>query len=145
MTPPERAEFKQYISLAVRWGDADMLGHINNVKFFTYSEQARMQYFDALCAEDPRFFKDYGLIVASTACDFLAQLHYPAQLDIGMRIERIGRTSMQARVGMFMGERAIAVASCAIVWFDYQQQKALPIPEHVRAWIRGREHVAPIE
>ncbi|MDB5986559.1 MAG: acyl-CoA thioesterase [Nevskia sp.] len=145
MNLPLREEFKQSIRLTVRWGDADMFGHVNNAKFFTYAEQARIEYFDALREQDPKFGQDYGIILASTACDFLVQLHYPAQLDVGMRIEKIGRSSMTARTGIFVGERAVATVSGVIVWFDYQQQKTLPVPDHVRAWIRAREVVAPIE
>jgi len=143
---PTREEFKQFIRLAVRWGDCDRLGHVNNAKFFTYSESSRMAYFEALTLEDPQFFKDYGLIVASTSCDFLAQLHYPTEnLDIGMRIEKLGRSSMTARTGMFVEGQAIARLSTVIVWFDYRQNKPLPIPESTRQWIRKREVVAPIE
>ncbi len=145
MNIPAREEFSQFIRLAVRWGDCDALGHVNNAKFFTYSESSRMAYFEALTLEDPRFFKDYGLIVASTSCDFLAQLHYPAELDIGMRIEKLGRSSMTARTGMFVEGQAIARLSTVIVWFDYQQQKAQLIPDYARRWVRAREVVAPLE
>lgn len=145
MTPPARAEFRHFIRQTVRWGDADALGHVNNAKFFTYSESARIDYFQPLRDRDPRFFKEYGLILASTACDFLAQLRYPAELEVGMRIERIGRSSLNARAGIFLGERAVATLSSVIVWFDYAAQKSLPVPEEVRAWIRSRESVAPLE
>lgn len=142
---PTRADFAHRIQLAVRWGDMDALGHINNVKFFTYDEQVRLQYFDAIAAVVPDFWKSSGIILAKLGCDFIGQLRYPATLDIGFRISRLGRSSFDTEVAMFEGERLVAVTRGTLVWFDYQQQKSLPIPEPVRTLIRKREVLAPVE
>jgi len=142
---PTRADFSHRIALAVRWGDMDALGHINNVKFFTYDEQVRLQYFDAIAAVVPDFWKGSGIILAKLGCDFVGQLRYPATLDIGFRISRLGRSSFDTEAAMFEGERLVAVSRGTLVWFDYVQQKSLPIPDHVRALIREREVVPPVE
>lgn len=136
-------DFRHRMPLSVRWGDADMLGHVNNAKFFTYDENSRIEYFQALGKDDPRMWKDYGLILASIGCDFIAQVHYPAELMIGTRITRIGRSSMNTLSGMFIGEQLVAAVRGTVVWFDYVNQKALPVPEHVRAFIAAREIIAP--
>lgn len=142
---PTRADYGHRIQLAVRWGDMDALGHINNVKFFTYDEQVRLQYFDAIAAVVPDFWKSSGIILAKLGCDFIGQLRYPATLDIGFRISRLGRSSFDTEAAMFEGERLVAVTRGTLVWFDYSQQKPLPIPEHVRTLIREREVVTPVE
>lgn len=142
---PTLAGYAHRIQLAVRWGDMDALGHINNVKFFTYDEQVRLQYFDAIAAVVPDFWKGSGIILAKLGCDFVGQLRYPATLDIGFRISRLGRSSLDTEAAMFEGERLIAVSRGTLVWFDYTRQKSLPIPETVRALIRGREVIAPLE
>lgn len=64
MTPPVRSDFRFFHALVPRWGDMDALAHVNNVKFFTYDESARLEYFRQLMASDPAFWKDYGLILA---------------------------------------------------------------------------------
>jgi acyl-CoA thioester hydrolase len=142
---PKREDFKQFIRMPVRWGDMDSLGHVNNATFFTYDESGRLAYFDELARDDPKFFKEYGIILASISCDFLMQLHYPAELDIGTRISRIGRSSMNTQAAMFNGDKLVAVTRGVVVWFNYVAQQTLPVPGHIREWIRGREVVAPEE
>lgn len=138
-------QFSHQMPLDVRWGDVDMLGHVNNAKYFTYDESSRIAYFEPFGADDPRMWKDYGLILASIGADFIQQVHYPARLTIGTRVIRIGRSSMNTLSGLFAGDRLMAAVRGTLVWFDYVEQKTMPVPEHIRAAIRGREAVAPEE
>lgn len=142
---PARADFTHLTRIVVRWGDMDSLGHVNNAKFFTYDEQARLEYFSLFEAVVPGMWKEQGLILAKLGCDFLQQLHYPATLDIAFRISRFGRSSMETEGAVFEGERLVAVSQGVVVWFDYQAQKSAPIPDAVKAMIREREVVAPLE
>ncbi len=143
MTPPRREDFAHAIRLAVRWGDMDTLGHVNNAKFFTYEESSRIEYFQPLALDDPRMWKDYGLILASIGADFLAQVHYPAELEVCTRVSRIGRSSMSTLSALFRGEEPVAVVRGTVVWFDYVAQKPASVPARVRDWIVARERVAP--
>ena len=128
---------------AIRWGDMDALGHVNNAKFFTYDESVRLDYFAQLMRDDPKFWNEYGMILAHIEADFLEQLKPPAELDIGFRIARIGRTSMGTEAAMFLGGQAVAVTRGILVWFDYKAGTPLPVPEAVKAKIRAVEKVAP--
>ncbi|MDO9454362.1 MAG: thioesterase family protein [Stagnimonas sp.] len=142
---PARADFTHLTRIVVRWGDMDSLGHVNNAKFFTYDEQARLEYFALFEAVVPGMWKQQGLILAKLGCDFLQQLHYPATLDVAFRVSRFGRSSMETEGAVFEGERLVAVSQGVVVWFDYQSQKPAPIPDAVKAMIREREAVAPLE
>lgn len=142
---PQRGDFSHFTRLAVRWGDMDTLGHVNNAKFFTYDEQARLEYFQMLEGVVPGLWVQQGLILARLGCDFIRQLHHPATLDIGLRIRRIGRSSMETEGAMFEGEHLVAVTAGTVVWFDYSAQKTTAVPESVKALIRQREIVAPAE
>lgn len=144
-TRPVRADFAHFARLVVRWGDMDTLGHVNNAKFFTFDEQARLEYFQLFEGVVPDLWAKEGLILAKLGCDFLQQLHYPATVDVGLRIKRFGRSSMDTEGAIFEGERLIAVTAGTVVWFDYPQQKSAPIPEAVKALIRQREVIAPME
>lgn len=141
----QREDFAHFIRIPTRWSDLDMLGHVNNARFFTFDEDARLSYFQALWDQDSRFWKDYGFILANLGCDFIAQLHHPAQVDVGFRIAKLGRTSFQTVAGMFQDDRLIAVTRGVLVWFDYSEQKSKPIPDSVRDMVRGRERIAPEE
>ena len=138
-------DFSHRIQFAVRWGDMDTLGHINNAKYFTYEESSRIEYFQPLAVDDPRMWKDYGLILASVGADFIAQVRYPADLVVGTRIVRLGRSSMNTLSGMFQGDKLVTAVRGVVVWFDYTRQKPAAIPEPVRTWIKAREVVAPEE
>lgn len=137
--PPTRNDFRYWLELETRWGDMDALGHVNNAKFFTYDETVRLSFFTALMKDDPRFWKDYGLILAHIECDFIAQLKPPATLELGFRISKIGRTSMTTECGMFLGDRLMAITRGVLVWFDYKANASLPVPEDVKKRIEKRE------
>ena len=145
MAVPTRSNYQFFHALTPRWGDMDALGHVNNVKFFTYDESARLEYFNGLMAGDSGFWKDYGLILARIEADFLVQLRLPAQLQIGFRISRIGRTSLGTEAAMFRGDEPVAVTRGVVVWFDYAGNRALPVPSAVRERIRQFEAVPPTE
>lgn len=138
-------QFGHRFPMAVRWGDIDLLGHVNNAKYFTYEESSRIEYFQRLAEQDARMWKDYGLILASIGADFLSQVHYPAQLEIGTRVVKIGRSSLSTISGLFQNGQPVAAVRAALVWFDYLNQKPIAVPESVRAWIRAREVIAPQE
>lgn len=142
---PQPADFRHWVEIPTRWSDLDLLGHVNNTRFFTFDEDARLAYFQALWRDDPKFWKEYGFILARIGADFVSQLHHPAQVRVGLRIARIGRSSLETLAGMFEGERLVAVTRATVVWFDYVNQKPLPVPEAVRAAIRARESIAPEE
>lgn len=139
MTDIKKDDFAWTTPIAVRWGDMDSMGHVNNAMFFTYDEQTRIDYFASLMKNDPKFWKDYGLILARIECDFLAQVHAPALLEARFRITEFGRTSMKTQAGMFLGDKLVAVTRGVLVWFDYKQGKALPIPDDVKSGIRAFE------
>ena len=139
MTDIRKDDFAWSIPIPVRWGDMDSMGHVNNVKYFTYDEQTRIDYFASLMKNDPRFWKDYGLILARIECDFISQVHAPATLDARFRITDFGRTSLKTQAGMFHGDKLVAVTRGVLVWFDYKQGKALPIPDEVKNNIRSFE------
>lgn len=138
-------QFAHRIPLTVRWGDIDLLGHVNNAKYFTYEESSRIEYFQRLADADARMWKDYGLILASIGADFISQVHYPAQLEIGTRVTKIGRSSLNTISGLFQHGKPVAAVRGVLVWFDYVNQKPLAVPEPVRAWIRAHETIAPQE
>jgi len=143
----QRSEFGHFLQVPTRWSDLDALGHVNNTRFFTFDESARLDYFEGIEGATPQQWNESGsgLILARIECDFIAQLHHPAQVDAGFRIARMGRSSMNTIGGMFVGDKLVAVTRGVLVWFDYRSQKSLPIPDGVRAAIRAREPLAPEE
>jgi acyl-CoA thioester hydrolase len=142
-----RSQFRHVTPLPVQWGDMDMLGHVNNVIFFRYAESGRIAYFDQLLGNDPDIWGGEGPILAEIQCGFIRQLRYPARLDVATRTLKIGGRSLTLECAMFVqGEDApVATSRAVVVWFDYRQQKAVPVPERLRATLRTFEAVPPEE
>lgn len=145
MKDTKLSDFSHVLNIPTRWGDMDLLGHVNNVKFFVYDESTRIAYFESLMKDNPRFWKEEGMILANLGCDFIAQLHHPTDVSFGLRISKIGRSSLQTLGAAFNGDKLVAVTRGIIVWFDYVNQKTMPVPESVKEMIRSREVVKPEE
>ena len=129
-----RDDFHFFKPIEVRWGDMDSLGHVNNAQYFVYSECARIAYFDELFAGDESFLREQGPILAAIACDYHEQVHYPAQLEVGIGIRRMGNSSLELVCPIFHQGQDSAVADirATIVWFDYVNQRSMPLPERMR-------------
>lgn len=140
---PTRAQFRFFCPISTRWGDVDQMGHVNNAKYITYDEQARTDYLEQ--RQSVAGLSGPNFILARISCDYLAQLHHPAQIEYGMRIVRLGRSSMVTQGALFVGERCHARTECVLVWFDYAAQQTQPIPEAVRRSIRDFEILKPAE
>uniref|UniRef100_UPI00333E9FA6 acyl-CoA thioesterase n=1 Tax=Castellaniella defragrans TaxID=75697 RepID=UPI00333E9FA6 len=76
----------------VRWGDLDALGHVNNAVYFRYFEEARVRLGVAIGLFDGT---DRTGVLAHASCDFLKPLLYPARIIVGLKILRLGRTSLE--------------------------------------------------
>jgi acyl-CoA thioester hydrolase len=145
MTPIQRSDFAFFMPMPTRWADLDMIGHVNNAMFFTFDESVRLEYFGEMFSGDAKFWKEYGLILARIECDFIAQLKHPSKLELGFRIARMGKSSMGTIAGHFNDGKLVAVSRGVLVWFDYNNQKTIPLPDPVRAMIRAREKLPPEE
>ncbi len=126
--------FAVHLELPVLWGDMDGLRHVNNARYFTWFESARIAWFDALRGR-AHLPPGVGPILAATSCDYRAPLVYPAELEVGMRVARIGRTSIHtemavARVG---DATPAATGTAVVVLLHYEKGETVPVPDELRA------------
>lgn len=148
MTDITRDMYGHWAPIPVRWGDVDRLGHVNNVQYFRYSEEARTQWFAELAEGLGDMWAGAGgPILAAIDCDFIQQLRHPNTVDVGTRALRIGNTSMQVEQGYFIADQAhpVAISRSRIVWFNYEEQRTATVPETVRERIRAGQPIAPEE
>src|SRR5271157_2452701 len=90
-------DFRFFHPVEVRYGDLDPQGHVNNAKYLTFFEQARVQYMInlGLYAPDQSFMK-VGVIVVDAHIAFLAPIHFGDDVKVGVRISKLGNKSMTA-------------------------------------------------
>lgn len=128
-------------TVAVRWGDQDPYGHVNNAKYFTYCETARIRYFKAMRMGELREAKSHGPTLAAANLNFRRQVRYPAELHVSARTVEIGNSSFKMEYEITQsdtGER-VADGTGVLVWIDYETGKPIPLPEALKAEIRKLE------
>jgi acyl-CoA thioester hydrolase len=136
-----RDEFKFFTPTPTRWGDCDMLGHVNNVQFVRYFESGRLDYFHRLLDMSAGADVHNSLIIADIHVTFLRQINHPCALEVGSRVSRIGNSSFDFEAAIFApGEdQAYANAKAACVWFNYRDNHSMPIPPAEREIIKQFE------
>ncbi|KEZ77006.1 acyl-CoA thioesterase [Salinisphaera hydrothermalis] len=146
MREPNRSDYAHITPIKVKWGEMDSLGHVNNTVFFRYSEDGRIDYIHRI-TEGGDTQTSAGPILADLQCSFRRQLRFPADVEIGTRVRRLGRSSLELEQCLFGADSddPIAIYTNVIVWFDYGAQTSMRIPETVREQIRRLEHIAPEE
>ena len=129
-----RDQFKYWKEIEVRWGDMDSQGHVNNAVYFTYLESARVELIRKLGVKGRPGGQAEGLALVSTSCDFKRQVVYPATLEVGLRVERIGRRSFEMSYGIFVHgtDQLVASAGSVNAWVEYAAQRAVELPDWVR-------------
>ncbi len=138
---PRLSEFPVTVDFAVRWGDMDALGHVNNAMYFRYFETARIAYFERVGVFHPGQAIKIGTILVSTRCDFLKPMVYPDAAVVGARVREVRTTSLTVDYGIYRGpERDLcASGSSVIVLYDYEKKAKVPIPSDLRKRIEALE------
>ena len=133
MTPVPPAGYQHHRSIEIRFGDLDALGHVNNAKYLTYMEMARISYWRDVCGWN-RDTGSLGMIMASAHLDFKQPLLFNDELTIYTRVSRLGNKSYDIEHVFIRrgkdGEAHIAtLGSSTIVAFDYGAQQSVRVPE----------------
>lgn len=122
-------EFKPAYSckVAVRWGDCDSLRHLNNAKYFTFTEEARIQWLYSTGILKPG--RTEGIILVATEMNFLKPILYPATAEIQLLIGGAGRSSFVVKHEILVDSVPHARGSSTLVWIDYASGKSIPLPQ----------------
>jgi acyl-CoA thioester hydrolase len=132
--------FPLSIQVPIAWGDMDAFGHVNNTVYFRLFEDARI-----------RFFEEVGVghrgpaaggcapILAATQCQFRVAMTYPDTARVETGISHVGRSSftMRYRVHSERQGRLAAEGEGVVVWYDYEAQRSVALPDELRRRIEG--------
>ncbi len=120
---------------AIRWGDMDALGHVNNTCYFRYFEQARIEWLYGLQAGDA--FSETGPVIVNASCTFLEPLVYPGDIEVRMYLGEPGRSSVGSYFELAMNGRKHADGAAKMVWIDLASGRSVALPELVAAPLRA--------
>ncbi len=128
------SEFRFYQPIEVRYGDLDPQGHVNNARYLTYLEQARIGYIKHLGLWQGGSFLDIGIILADSHITFRAPILFDQQVRVGVRVTRLGNKSLTMEYAIEEAQKCLELASAStvLVAYDYRSGTTIPIPENWR-------------
>ena len=132
--PPvsRRADYRVFRTLATRWMDNDVFGHVNNVTYYSFLDSTITGWLLA------RGFLSVGdgpmWMAAETGCRYLSEIAFPDEVTVGFRLGRLGTSSVRWELGLFRGEadQASAEGFYVHVHVDRQTRRPTPIPDAMR-------------
>ncbi|WP_371818784.1 acyl-CoA thioesterase [Rhodomicrobium sp. Az07] len=132
--PGRRRDYAHHAPIQTRWMDNDVYGHVNNVTYYSYFDTAVNRYLIEAGALDIENSVVIGLVV-ETSCRYRAPITFPQAVTAGIRVARIGTSSVRYEIGLFReGEDAACAEGHFIhVYVDRETRSPLPLPAAFRA------------
>lgn len=129
-----RADYPAIRTISTRWEDEDVYGHVNNVVYYSFFDTAVNGYLIQATGVDIRKLDTYG-IVAETGCRFLRELRFPGDVEAGLKVEKLGTSSVVYEIALFQGDEdePAAVGRFVHVYVSGDDRAVTPIPEVIRA------------
>ena len=117
--------------IAIRWGDMDAMGHVNNTVYFRYMEQARIGWFDALVPQ-AQAWKTTGIVIVNASCNFKRPINYPGTVEVKVFVGAPGGSSLPTFYELSIEGEIYADGAATVVFIDMRQQKPIRIPQAIR-------------
>ncbi len=128
-----RADYRHFQPITTRWHDNDIYGHVNNVVYYSYFDSAVNAYLIARGGLDIHEGEVVGFVVSSS-CDYFASIAFPDVLEVGVRVGKLGNSSVQYELAIFKAGEAQACAAGRFVhvFVDRASNRPTPIPSGLR-------------
>jgi acyl-CoA thioester hydrolase len=135
--PGTRADYPHFLSINTRWSDNDIYGHVNNVVYYSYFDTVVNGYLVREGALELKAGRIIGLVV-ETHCSYFASLAFPDHIDAGLRVARLGNTSVRYEVGIFSqgSEQPAAQGYFVHVYVDRDTRRPVALPDELVAALK---------
>lgn len=129
-----RGAYRHFLSIPTRWMDNDTYGHVNNVVYYSYFDTVVNRHLIGEGGLDIVNDPEVGLVV-ETMCRFHKPLTFPDVVDAGLRVARIGNSSVRYEIGLFRAgdDEPAATGHFVHVWVNRATQRPVPVPARIRA------------
>jgi acyl-CoA thioester hydrolase len=133
-----RAHYDHVVRVTTRWSDNDMYGHLNNAVYYELFDSAINGWLITGAEIDVMALPEVG-VVAESGCRFFRELEYPQPLDVAVRVERLGRSSITYALGLFdaRSDELAALGHWVHVYIDRDSRAAAAIPPAVRTMLES--------
>ena len=133
---PEQKKLTLEMVIPIRWGDMDMMGHVNNTNYFRYFEIVRIEWFERIGR--PLSPAGEGIVIVNTFCNFIKQLEFPGDVLARHYVANPGRSSFEAYMTLERTDAPgviCASGGATTVWVDFPKQKSAPLPDWLRTLV----------
>ena len=132
--PAVRADYPRFLAIPTRWMDNDNYGHVNNVAYYSYFDTVVNEHLINEGGLDIHDGAAMGLVV-ETRCLFHRPLSFPQVIDAGLRVTKLGNSSVTYDIGLFEsgGNAAAATGYFVHVWVQRSTRRPTPVPDRIRA------------
>ena len=132
--PENRNAYRHFQSIPTRWMDNDVYGHVNNVVYYSYFDTVVNQYLIEQHVLNIEASKVIGLVV-ETQCQYFASITFPDVVHAGLRVAKLGNSSVRYEIGLFRNEEQTALAQGYFihVYVDRATRRAISLPADIRA------------
>lgn len=136
--PASRDPFAIFYSFNTRWADNDIYGHINNVAYYAFFDSVVNRFLIEEGGMRPGHDNIVGYVVNSSA-DYFSPLTYPQELELGLRIARMGEKSVTWEIGVFAegAELSSVTGRFTHAFVDREANKSAAIPSGIRRAIEA--------
>ena len=105
-----RTDYRHFLTVPTRWMDNDVYGHVNNVTYYSYFDTVVNEFLVRFTGLDFRAKGPVGMVV-ETGCRFHSEIAFPDVLEVGLRVRRLGKTSVTYEIGIFKAGREAPAAT----------------------------------
>ena len=131
--PGLRAEYRRFLPMSLRWMDNDVFGHVNNAHYYSLFDTAVCEF---LVGRGILTWRggDHYMVVAESGCRYHSEVAFPDQITAGLRVMRLGRSSVRYDIGVFRNEDDAASAEGFMVHVcvSAETRRPAPLPGHWR-------------
>ncbi|MGK2954228.1 MAG: acyl-CoA thioesterase [Solirubrobacterales bacterium] len=138
-TAPTRDSYPHFRTIPTRWKDNDVYGHVNNVEYYSFFDTVINAWLIEEGGLDIHSGDSIG-VCAESHCRFLASVAFPDSVEAGLRVGKLGNSSVKYEIGLFDSEgRALAEGWFVHVFVDRDGRTPGPIPESIRTSLEQLE------
>lgn len=139
-----RSSYPHFMPITTRWKDNDLYGHVNNVEYYSYFDTVINHFLIRVGGLDIHGGPVIG-VCAESHCKFLDSLAFPDVVDAGLRVARLGRSSVRYEIGLFTnGQQGIAAQGWFVhVFVDRQSRRPVELPADIRTALQSILVTAP--
>jgi acyl-CoA thioester hydrolase len=131
--PLQRTHFARFETIATRWMDNDIYGHVNNVVHYSFFDTAVNRYLIGAGALDIHAGTTIGLVV-QTQCHYFEPIAFPQLVHVGLRVTSQGGSSVHYELGLFADDAptSAAIGHFVHVYVDRATRRPVPLPDALR-------------